>query len=70
MDLRIPASRLTAVIRGVRGLTADTALRLARYFGVSAEFWLSLQMDHDLDVMRDTTAETIARDVRVLVEGT
>lgn len=46
--LRIPHSRLTEIIKGRRGITADTALRLARFYGNSAEFWLGLQADYDL----------------------
>ncbi|MFA5263714.1 MAG: HigA family addiction module antitoxin [Opitutaceae bacterium] len=47
-ELKIPQSRLTEIIKGRRGITADTALRLARYFGNSPEFWLNLQADYDL----------------------
>jgi addiction module HigA family antidote len=46
--LRIPHSRVTDIIKGRRGITADTALRLSRYFGNSAEFWLNLQAEYDL----------------------
>jgi len=48
LSLRIPANRITAIIAGKRGITADTALRLARYFGTSAEVWMGLQADYDL----------------------
>ncbi len=48
MALRLPASRINDVVRERRGVSADTALRLARYFGTSAEFWLGLQADFDL----------------------
>ena len=50
-------------MHGKRGVTADTALRLSRYFGTSAEFWLGLQTDYDLDVARDELEEKIAREV-------
>ncbi len=46
--LRVPANRVTGILHGTRAITADTALRLARYFGTSAEFWLNLQQIHDL----------------------
>lgn len=46
----IPANRLTEIIRGNRGITADTALRLSRIFGTTAEFWMNLQMGYDLSV--------------------
>ena len=51
--LGVGAARLNEIVRGERGVTADTALRLARYFGTSAEFWLNLQAQYDLDVERD-----------------
>lgn len=48
-DVRVPANRINAIVRGQRAITADTALRLAKYFGTSAAFWLGLQMDYDLE---------------------
>ena len=48
----VPRNRITGIVRGERAITADTALRLARYFGMSAEFWLGLQMDYDLETTR------------------
>lgn len=47
-EIDVPANRLTEMIAGRRGMTADTAIRLSRYFGTSAEFWMSLQAMHDL----------------------
>jgi addiction module HigA family antidote len=66
MDLRVPASRIGEIIHGRRSVTAETALRLARYFGTTAEFWLNLQSHYDLQVAKDASAEAIARDVRPL----
>lgn len=57
MALRVPAPRINDIVRERRAITADTALRLARYFGVSAEFWMGLQSDYDLRI-----AETAAKD--------
>lgn len=51
-DLDVPANRVTAIVNGTRAITADTALRLARRFGVSAEFWMNLQTAHDLEMAR------------------
>jgi len=51
-DLDVPANRITEILRGSRAITADTALRLSRRFGVSAEFWLNLQTAHDLEKAR------------------
>jgi len=48
--IRVPANRIDAIIHGKRRITADTALRLARFFDMSPQFWLGLQMDYDLDV--------------------
>jgi addiction module HigA family antidote len=65
LSLRIPANRITAIIAGKRGITADTALRLARYFGTSAEVWMGLQADYDLQTERDKHGEEIERAVLV-----
>jgi addiction module HigA family antidote len=65
LSLRIPANRITAIVAGKRGITADTALRLARYFGTSAEVWMGLQADYDLQMERDKHGEEIERAVLV-----
>lgn len=52
------------IVRGKRGITADTSLRLAAYFGNSAEFWMGLQTDYDLEVADDDSGERIREDVR------
>ena len=63
LSLRIPANRITAIVAGKRGITADTALRLARYFGTSAEVWMGLQADYDLQMERDKHGADIERSV-------
>ena len=63
-DLRVSPRRINEIIHGKRAVTADTALRLACYFGNSAAFWLGLQMDYDLDVAGDELAERIRSEVR------
>ena len=50
LDIRVPARRINEIVHGKRRITADTALRLAKYFKMSPQFWLGLQMDYDLDV--------------------
>jgi addiction module HigA family antidote len=65
LSLRIPANRITEIINGKRGITADTALRLARYFGTSAEVWIELQGDYDLAVAREKSGAEIERSVLV-----
>jgi antitoxin HigA-1 len=64
LALRVPATRIGSIIKGERAVTADTALRLARFFGTSAEFWLNLQAMHDLTKAQRENGATIARDVR------
>ena len=57
--LHVPANRITAILKGQRGVTADTALRLARYFGTTPDFWLNLQKDYELRVARDLAQQEI-----------
>jgi addiction module HigA family antidote len=63
---RMPASRVGEILHGRRAISTDTALRLARYFGTSAEFWLNLQAAHDLSKARVELQGTIERDVQPL----
>jgi addiction module HigA family antidote len=62
--LRVPATRVGAIVKGERAVTADTALRLARFFGTSPEFWVNLQAMHDLTKAGQESGVMIARDVR------
>lgn len=62
-DLRVPVTRMSEIVNGRRSITADTALRLARYFSTTAEFWVNLQSAYDLDVATRAFAEQIKRDV-------
>ncbi len=62
--LRVPATRIGSIVKGERGVTADTALRLARFFGTSPEFWLNLQAMHDLTKAQRESGAIIERDVR------
>jgi addiction module HigA family antidote len=62
--LAVDAARLNEIVRGRRGVTADTALRLARYLGTSAEFWLKLQVHYDLRMARQAKEAQIARAVQ------
>jgi addiction module HigA family antidote len=64
LHLRVPATRIGAIIHEERAITADTALRLARYFGTSPKFWMGLQTEYDLEVAEDKMAAEIERDVR------
>ncbi len=63
LALRVPATRIGAIVKGERSVTADTALRLSRFFGTSAEFWMNLQAMHDLTKARLESGRVIERDV-------
>jgi antitoxin HigA-1 len=62
--LQVPSNRITEILRGRRDLSADTAMRLARYFGTSPEFWLNLQTAHDLSKVAAERGKEIARNVK------
>ena len=64
LDIRVPARRINEIVHGKRRITADTALRLAKYFNMSAHFWLGLQMDYDLDIAYDQLSEKLNAEVR------
>jgi len=64
-EIGVPPLRISQIVRGRRAVTADTAIRLARYFGTSAELWLRLQAGYDLEVAELATGERIRREVRV-----
>jgi len=64
LNLRVPATRVGAIVKGERSVTADTTLRLSRFFGTSAEFWINLQAMHDLTKARQESGGVIDRDVR------
>jgi addiction module HigA family antidote len=64
LDLRVPVTRIADIIAERRGISPDTALRLARYFKTSPQFWLNLQTKHDLEVAEDERLAEIERDVR------
>jgi len=62
-DIHVSPRRINEIILGKRALTADTALRLARYFNMSPKFWLGLQMDYELDVESDRLGSRLAKEV-------
>ena len=63
-EICVPPRRINEIVHGTRRVTADTALRLSRFFGTSAEFWLGLQMDHDLDTESDRLKGRLERAIR------
>ena len=66
LAIRVPARRINEIVHGNRRVTADTALRLARYFNMSPRFWLGLQMDYDLDVTEDEIGDRLDKEVAAL----
>jgi addiction module HigA family antidote len=67
--LHVPAPRINDVARGERAISADTALRLARYFGTSAQFWMNLQSDYDLRIAERAAGEKIKREITPLLKA-
>ena len=63
LALRVPANRIGAIVKGQRGITGDTALRLGRYFGTSAQMWMNLQSKYDLSVAEDALMTRIQTEV-------
>jgi addiction module HigA family antidote len=63
-SIKVPRTRLNDIVRGRRGITADTAMRLARYFGVSAQFWMNLQSHYELEVAEETLGKRLGREIR------
>ena len=65
-DISVPPRRINEIVRGKRSISADTALRLGRFFGISLQFWLNLQTRFDLEVAEDLLTERLEKEVQVL----
>jgi len=65
LNIGVPARRINEIVLEKRKITADTALRLARFFGMSSEFWIGLQSQYDLDVTADALGERLEKEVRI-----
>ena len=65
-DISVPPRRINVIVHGKRSISADTALRLGRFFGISPQFWLNLQTRFDLEVTEDLLAERLEKEVQVL----
>ena len=65
-DISVPPRRINEIVHGKRSITADTALRLGRFFGMSAQFWLNLQTRYDLEVTEDLLEDRLAEEVHTL----
>jgi addiction module HigA family antidote len=66
MDIHVPPRRINEIVHGLRGISADTALRLEKYFGASAAFWMNLQSRYDLETEKELTGTRIQRDIKAL----
>lgn len=62
-DISVPARRINEIVQGKRGVSADTALRLSRYFGTSERFWINLQSHYDLELQKDKLGPRLKREV-------
>lgn len=65
-DIGVPPRRINEIVHGKRGISADTALRLSRYFGLSERFWLNLQTRYDLEIEKDKLSGRLEKEVKVL----
>jgi antitoxin HigA-1 len=65
--LHVPTNRITSILKGARSITADTALRISRFFGTTPEFWLNLQTSYDLKIARQSIGKKIEREVRLFI---
>ncbi len=65
-DIGVPPMRVSKIVRGERGISADTALRLARYFGMSVEFWMGIQTHYELEVAKMQLEDRLEAEVKVL----
>ena len=68
-EIGVPAMRISKIVRGERGISADTALRLARYFGMSIEFWTGIQAHYEVEKAKMTLGDRLEREVKVLAAG-
>jgi len=64
IELRVPVTRVNDIVRGKRSISADTALRLGKYFGTTPQFWMNLQSNHDLELAQDARGEEIEDRIR------
>jgi addiction module HigA family antidote len=67
-DINVPARRINEIVLGKRAITADTALRLSEYFGLSEKFWLNLQMRYNLEIEKDRLKDRLKREVKKLAK--
>jgi antitoxin HigA-1 len=68
-DINVPPRRINEIVKGTRSITANTALRLARYFATSERFWLNLQSHYDLEIERDRFGASLQKEVHILANA-
>jgi addiction module HigA family antidote len=68
-DISVPPRRINEIVHGKRSITADTALRLGKFFGISAQFWLNLQTRYDLEITEDILSDRLDKEVHALNVG-
>ncbi len=68
-DITVPARRINEIVHGKRGISADTALRLSRYFGTTERFWMNLQTRYDLEVEKDRLGSRLDNEIKRLATG-
>lgn len=69
LNIGVPARRINEIVLGKRGITADTALRLAKFFGTSAQFWTGLQAQYDLDIAEEELGSRLEREVKAYAKA-
>lgn len=69
-DINVPANRISQLVHGKREISADTALRLGRYFGIEPEFWLNLQVRYNMKIVKSKVGKEIEQEVKVHVSNT
>jgi addiction module HigA family antidote len=68
-DISVPARRINEIVHGKRAITADTALRLSKYFGTSERFWMNLQTRYDMELQKDELGDRLEKEVTPLTQG-
>ncbi len=68
-DIGVPSMRINKIVRGERGISVDTALRLARYFGMSVEFWTGIQIYYETEMAKMSLSDRLEKEVKVLVQA-
>lgn len=67
-DINVPPRRINEIVHGKRSISADTALRLGRFFGISPQFWINLQAHYDLEIQKDKLGKLLEKEVKVFTE--